>query len=121
LAENHPNRVVAYYQITGMVGKAYLKSATATIVVNGFRKTGLFPCKCQIQYLINMILEESQLNITRRLLDNLVPCTGIADETPTINQQSLRQPHKTPPLFFCPLTLALFQIPLVGNKSSQKT
>jgi hypothetical protein len=24
-------------------------------------------------------------------------------------------------LFFCPLTLALFQIPLVGNKSSQKT
>jgi len=39
----HPNRVVARYQITVLVGKAYLKSATATIATNGFRKTGLFP------------------------------------------------------------------------------
>jgi len=31
-----------------MVGKAYLKSATATIAANGFWKTGLFPCNHHI-------------------------------------------------------------------------
>jgi len=42
--KNHPNRVVTHYRITRMVGKAYLKSATATIAANGFWKTDLFPC-----------------------------------------------------------------------------
>jgi hypothetical protein len=46
--KNHQNRVVTYYQITGLVGKAYLKSATADIVANGFRKTGLFSYKLHI-------------------------------------------------------------------------
>jgi hypothetical protein len=41
--KNHPNRVVTYYQISGQVGKAYLKSATAAIAADVFRKTGLFP------------------------------------------------------------------------------
>ena len=38
-----PNRVVACYQITGLVAKAYLKSATAAIATSTFRKTGFFP------------------------------------------------------------------------------
>ena len=42
--KNHPDRVVTHYQITELLGKAYLKSATAANVANEFRKTGLFPC-----------------------------------------------------------------------------
>jgi hypothetical protein len=41
--KNHPNRVSRHYQIIGLVGKAYLKSATAAITADVFRKTGLFP------------------------------------------------------------------------------
>jgi azurin len=44
LAEEPSKRVVAHYQITGLVGKAYLKLATAAIAANGFQKTCLFPC-----------------------------------------------------------------------------
>jgi hypothetical protein len=43
--KNHPNIAVTHYQITGLVGKVYLKSATAGIAANMFRKTGLFPGK----------------------------------------------------------------------------
>ena len=46
--KNQPNIVVTQYKIAGLVGKAYLKSATAGIAANGFRKTGLFPCKRHI-------------------------------------------------------------------------
>jgi len=35
-SKNHPNRVVTGYPITGLVGKAYLKSATAAITAKGF-------------------------------------------------------------------------------------
>jgi hypothetical protein len=48
--KNHPNRVVTPYQITGLVGKIYLKSATAAIAANGFRKTDLLPFKSHIFY-----------------------------------------------------------------------
>ena len=40
---NQSNRGVTHYQITGLVGKAYLKSSTATDAANGFRKTFFFP------------------------------------------------------------------------------
>ena len=43
-----PSRVVTHYQITGLVGRAYLKLATAAIAGNGFRRTGLFPCNRHI-------------------------------------------------------------------------
>ena len=42
------SRVVTRYQITGLVGKAYVKSATAAVAANGFRKTGLLPCSRHI-------------------------------------------------------------------------
>jgi hypothetical protein len=48
--KNHPNSVVTHYQITGLVGKAYLKSATAAIAANEFRKTSFFPFKGHIFY-----------------------------------------------------------------------
>jgi hypothetical protein len=32
-----------HYQITGLVGKAYLKMATAATAANKFWKTGFFP------------------------------------------------------------------------------
>jgi hypothetical protein len=60
--KTHPNRVVIHYEITGIVGKAYLKSATAAVAANVFRKTASFtynrPC------LIILIPEESQRTIT---------------------------------------------------------
>jgi len=43
-----PSRVVTHYRITGVVGKAYLKSATATTAADGFWKTGWFPCNHHI-------------------------------------------------------------------------
>ena len=46
--KNHPNIVVTHYQISGMFGKAYSKSATEGIVANGFRKTDLFPYNLHI-------------------------------------------------------------------------
>jgi hypothetical protein len=67
----HPNRVDARYQITGLVGEAYLKSATAAIATtNGFRKTGLFPFN---RHIFKVILEESQRNNTSCLLEITVP------------------------------------------------
>ena len=41
---NNPGRVVTVYQISEILGKAYLRAATAEAAANGFRKTGLFPC-----------------------------------------------------------------------------
>jgi len=41
--KDHPNRVVTRYPITGLVGTACLKSATAAFTANGFQKTDLFP------------------------------------------------------------------------------
>ena len=41
--KNHPNRVATHYQIIGLVAKVYLKSVTAAIPADVFRKTGLFP------------------------------------------------------------------------------
>jgi hypothetical protein len=38
-----PSRVVTHYQITGQVGKAYLKMATAAIAANKFQKVSFFP------------------------------------------------------------------------------
>ena len=48
LAENPSTRVVTRLQITGLVGKAYLKLDTAAVAANGFRRTGLFPCNRHI-------------------------------------------------------------------------
>jgi hypothetical protein len=75
--KNHPNSVVTRYQITGMVGKAYLKSATVAIAANGFQKTGFFPSNAT--YL--MILEESQRNIMSCSFGNPVRCTRMTKET----------------------------------------
>jgi hypothetical protein len=38
---NHPGRAVTHYQIAGLMGKAYLRAASAKTAVNGFRKTGI--------------------------------------------------------------------------------
>ena len=124
--KNHPNRAVTYYQITGVGGKAYLKSATASVAANGFRKKQA--CFCvTVTYLMFTILEESQPNNTCCLLEISVPCAGIAVEPPATSgtnpqseSQSLRVPYRTPRLWPCPLTLALFQIPLAANKNGEQ-
>jgi hypothetical protein len=42
------SRLFTHSQITGLVGKAYLKSSTAADAANGFRKTCFFPCNRHI-------------------------------------------------------------------------
>jgi len=37
------HRVVTHYQIASLLGKAYLKAATMTTAINGFRATGIWP------------------------------------------------------------------------------
>jgi hypothetical protein len=44
----NPARVVTHYQIASLLGKAYPKAATVAVAVNGFRRTGLFPCNRHI-------------------------------------------------------------------------
>jgi hypothetical protein len=41
--KHHENRIVTIYQIGEQMGNAYLKSATAQVAANGFRKKGLYP------------------------------------------------------------------------------
>jgi hypothetical protein len=84
LAEK-PSRVV-----TVLVGKAYLKSATAAIAANGF--------PVNFKYKTCMILGEFQRNITSCLLENPVPCTRIAEEsriTSGTNLQTLNISHSS--------------------------
>ncbi|CAH1972182.1 unnamed protein product [Acanthoscelides obtectus] len=39
----NPGRVVTSYQISELMGRAYLRAASCEIAVNGFRKCGIFP------------------------------------------------------------------------------
>ena len=40
---NHPGRVVTTFQTAGLFRSAYVRAATMTTAVNGFRKTGIWP------------------------------------------------------------------------------
>ena len=40
----HPGRGVTMFQLSKLFGIAYGKAATVSIAVNGFRKSGIFPC-----------------------------------------------------------------------------
>jgi hypothetical protein len=39
----HQGRVITHYQVAALFGKAYARSATIEVAVNGFRNTGIFP------------------------------------------------------------------------------
>lgn len=39
----NPGRVVSPYKIAGLLGKAYLRTASLEISINGFRKCGIMP------------------------------------------------------------------------------
>jgi hypothetical protein len=75
LAEK-PSRAVTHYQITGLVGKAYLKTATAAIAPNKFQKTGFFPFNHQV------LDEHDPVRISAQH-HNLFVCTGISEEQST--------------------------------------
>lgn len=40
---NNPGRTVTQFQISKLFGEAYLRAATPTTAINGFRKCGIFP------------------------------------------------------------------------------
>lgn len=42
--KNHVGRNVSVYQIGELLGRSYLKAATAEVSVHGFRKSGIYPC-----------------------------------------------------------------------------
>ncbi|XP_030754783.1 uncharacterized protein LOC115881449 [Sitophilus oryzae] len=39
----HPGRTVTHYQVGELFGNAYLRAATMSVAINGFRKTGIWP------------------------------------------------------------------------------
>ena len=39
----NPGKVVTLHQISSLFGKAFIRSATMSTAVNGFRKTGIWP------------------------------------------------------------------------------
>lgn len=59
---NNPGRVVTVYQISEILGKAYVRAATAEAAANGFRKTGLFPCNRQTFREHEFAVVEEQMN-----------------------------------------------------------
>jgi hypothetical protein len=79
--ENPSQHNVTSYRIAGLAGKCYLKSATATIAVNVFQETRLFPYNRHI-FDENNFLEESQPNLTSCLLESSLPYASISEETP---------------------------------------
>lgn len=46
--KNHVNRNVSVHQIGQLLGKAYLRAATAEVAVHGFQKSGMYPCDRQV-------------------------------------------------------------------------
>jgi hypothetical protein len=58
--KTYPCRVVTSYQIAPSMGKAYLRSATVDISVNGFRKTGIFPLQSNIFDEVVFTVEEQR-------------------------------------------------------------
>jgi hypothetical protein len=73
--KNHPNGVVKRYQITGLIGNDYFKSATAAIVTNGLRETGLFLC---IHHIFNAHNRRRISAHHELLLEISVSCARIA-------------------------------------------
>ena len=94
--KNRPNRYVTHYQITELFRTDYLKSATSAVAADVFRKTACFPQTPTYVYLMKVILEGSQNNITCCLLEISLPCSRIAEEPPTTrstNPQTLTNSH----------------------------
>jgi hypothetical protein len=46
--KHHGNRIMMPYQIGQLVDNVYLQSSTVQVAVNGFLKTGLYPCNRNI-------------------------------------------------------------------------
>jgi len=94
-------------RITCLIGKAYFKSAAAAVAANGFRKTGLFPCKLHIF----SEHEPARIWAQHHELFAWQPCVVYQNCRRTAyhqrhkstdpNQQSLRLSHKTPLLLSC--------------------
>lgn len=40
---NHPGRVVTSYQVSELMGKAYIRAATKEVAIDGFKKSGIYP------------------------------------------------------------------------------
>lgn len=44
----NPGRVVSVFQIAKLFGNTFIKAATMSTAINGFRKTGIWPCNPNI-------------------------------------------------------------------------
>jgi hypothetical protein len=60
---NHPGRVVTHYQIAGLMGKAYLRTASAETAVSSFRKTGICPMNRHVFREHDLIIQETDITI----------------------------------------------------------
>lgn len=84
---NNPGRVVTSYQVCELLGKAYVRCATAEIAINGFRKSGIFPFNKHIF----------------RDHDFAIHHQNEGDQIPASNQTDVEQQRQvTPPRYVTP-------------------
>ena len=87
--KQNPDRNVNAYQICKLMCPAYLKSATAEISANGFRKSGIWPCN-RHQFADHEFIIEGQIERTlpAEFSQNIGEFTPPRDASPA---------HETPP------------------------
>uniref|UniRef100_A0A182NVN1 DDE-1 domain-containing protein n=1 Tax=Anopheles dirus TaxID=7168 RepID=A0A182NVN1_9DIPT len=64
---NNPGRVITVYEVGQLMSTAFTKAATTLIAVNGFKKTGLWPCNREIfddtAFAPSLVTDQSEKNL----------------------------------------------------------